>query len=149
MKITRLVPIVALAIFVSGCSASQETATAPAEPVEAPAPVGMSKEEACVELVSGIGDFATIIAETALEIQLDANGNILPPSAAIQVLVDDLTASLNAVSQDAPDDEVKGLADAFATAVTAYHAASMAQQSPDAAFDDITDNAEKIYATCS
>jgi hypothetical protein len=84
-----------------------------------------------------------------LEIQLDASGNILPPSASIQVLVDDLTASLNAVSQDAPDEEVKALADTFATAVTDYHAASMAQESPDAAFDDITTNADKIYATCS
>jgi predicted methyltransferase len=149
MKITHLVPIAALAIFVSGCSGSSDTASTPVDQVEVSAPSGISKDAACIELITGIGDFATIIAETALEIQLDANGNVLPPSAAIQVLVDDLTASLNAVSQDAPDDEVKGLADAFATAVTAYHAASMAQQSPDAAFEDITDNAEKIYATCS
>jgi hypothetical protein len=149
MKITRLVPIVALAIFVSGCSASQETATAPAEPVEAPAPVGMSKEEACVELVSGIGDFTNIIGETALEFQFDDNGNVLPPSAKIQALVDDLTASLNEVSQNAPDEEIKTLADLFVTGLAAYHSNTMNQEPTDASFDALLTNSENIYATCS
>ena len=149
MKITHLVPIVALAIFVSGCSGSSDSASTPVDQVEVSEPSGLSKTEACVELVSGIGDFATIIAETAMEIQLDANGNVLPPSAAIQVLVDDLTASLNAVSQNAPDDEVKGLADEFVTGLAAYHSDAMSQLPTDSSFDVLLANSEKIYATCS
>ena len=149
MKITHLVPIAALAIFVSGCSGSSDSASTSVDQVEASAPSGMSKSEACIDLVSGIGDFTNIIAETALEIQLDANGNVMPPSAKIQVLVDDLTASLNEVSQNAPDDEIKGLADQFVSGLAAYHSDAMSQLPTDASFDVLLANSEKIYATCS
>lgn len=149
MRILRVAPIAALAIFVSGCSGSSDGAATPVDQVEASAPSGISKEAACVELVSGIGDFATIIAETAMEIQLDANGNVLPPSSNIQVLVDDLIASLNSVSKNAPSDDVKVLADNFASSVEEYHAKSMAQEPSDASFDGITANAENIYAACN
>lgn len=149
MKITHLVPIAALAIFVSGCSGSSDSASTSVDQVEPSAPSGMSKSEACVDLVSGIGDFTNIIAETALEIQLDANGNVMPPSAKIQVLVDDLTASLNEVSQNAPDDEIKGLADQFVSGLAAYHSDAMSQLPTDASFDVLLANSEKIYATCS
>lgn len=149
MKITHLVPIVALAFFVSGCSGSSDSASTPVDQVEVPAPSGLSKSEACVELVSGIGDFTNIIGETALEFQFDDNGNVLPPSAKIQALVDDLTASLNEVSQNAPDEEIKTLADLFVTGLAAYHSNTMNQEPTDASFDALLTNSENIYATCS
>ena len=149
MKTSRLVSIVALAIFVSGCSGSSDVATTPVEQIEASAPNEMTKEAACDVLVSSVEGHTNILDQWGMELQLDANGMIVPPSAKIQMLFDDLINSLTTLSQDAGNEEVKILADHFVSGLTAWRGNTSAGEAVSDTFFNLPKTVEEIFAFCS
>jgi hypothetical protein len=82
------------------------------------------------------------------ELQLDDNAKPLPPSGEIQSLVGTLIQSLNDVTENAPNEELKNVSEQFALDVAAYHEKAMNQEISLAATAAITDDLTKIQELC-
>jgi|LakMenEpi03Aug12_release.lakeMendotaPanAssembly.Ray.scaffolds.fasta_scaffold593521_2 hypothetical protein len=148
MRITSLVPIVSVIVFVSGCSTNESTSTESSSQVETPASTSLSKEDACRELKIAIGTYTDISMKSLAELQLDDNAKPLPPSGEIQSLVGTLIQSLNDVTENAPNEELKNVSEQFALDVAAYHEKAMNQEISLAATAAITDDLTKIQELC-